>query len=244
MAVKPYHTERTKKEEVREMFDRIAPRYDLLNHVLSLDIDKLWRRRVVAEVARSAPREVLDVATGTGDLALGMARRMPECRITGVDLSERMLAEARRKAAARKLDDRTTFEQGDAEHLAAADGAFDAVTVAFGVRNFGDLDAGLRELARVTRPGGRAVILEFSQPRNRVIRALYGFYAGHILPRIGGAVSRDRQAYDYLPASVQAFPAPEAFCSRMLHAGFAEVRVRSLSCGIAHIYIGYNFPPK
>lgn len=244
MTVKPYHTERTKKEEVREMFDRIAPRYDLLNHVLSLEIDKLWRRRVVAEVARTAPREVLDVATGTGDLALGMARRMPECRITGVDLSERMLAEARRKAAARKLDDRTTFEQGDAEHLAAADGAFDAVTVAFGVRNFGDLDAGLRELARVTRPGGRAVILEFSQPRNRVIRAFYGFYAGHILPRIGGAVSRDRQAYDYLPASVRVFPAPEEFCTRMLQAGFAEVRVRSLSCEIAHIYIGYNFTPK
>lgn len=237
MTVKPYHTGRTKKEEVREMFDRIAPRYDLLNHLLSLDVDRLWRRRVVAEVARCAPQKVLDVATGTGDLALGLARRMPECRVWGLDLSERMLAEARHKATARGLGGRVTFEWGDAEQLEAPDGAFDATTVAFGVRNFGDLDAGLRELARVTRPGGRAVILEFSQPRNRVFRALYGLYAGYILPRLGGAVSHDRQAYEYLPASVGAFPAPREFCARMRQAGFGEVRTRSLSFGIAHIYI-------
>ena len=176
------------------MFDNIAPRYDLLNHTLSFNIDRLWRRRVVREVAESRPERILDMATGTGDLAIELARRIPGAQVTGVDLSERMLAEARRKVAARGLAERVTLQQGDAEQLAAADASFDAATVAFGVRNFGDLHAGLCELARVLRPGGRIVILEFSQPRNRLFRALYEFYSFRILPLIGGAVSHDRQA--------------------------------------------------
>lgn len=236
--VKPYNTQKSKKEEVRTMFDRIAPRYDLLNHTLSLSIDRLWRRRVVAIVRRQRPQHVLDIATGTGDLAIALARGIEGVRVTGIDLSEQMLAVARCKVEKTGLADRIALQQGDAEHLTAASGGADAVTVAFGVRNFADLGAGLAELHRVLRPGGRVVILEFSRPRNRIFRALYEFYTYRILPRIGGAVSHDKQAYEYLPASVGEFPAPEAFLEAMTRAGFRECRARSLSLGIAQIYTG------
>lgn len=238
MSVKPYDTPCSKKEQVRTMFDRIAPHYDLLNHVLSFRIDRLWRRRVVEELAHCRPQRVLDLATGTGDLALETARRIPGVRVTGIDLSENMLAAARRKAAARGLQGRIEFRQGDAERLDLPDAAVDAATVAFGVRNFGDLDAGLRELARTIKPGGRVVILEFSRPRNRWIRAWYECYTFRVLPFVGGAVSRDRRAYAYLPASVSEFPAPEAFMAMMTQAGFGECRARSQSFGIAQIYVG------
>ena len=236
--MKPYDTDQTKKEEVREMFDRIAPRYDLLNHTLSMNVDRLWRRRVVREVRRAAPRRILDVATGTGDLAIEMARRIAGVQVLGVDLSEQMLAVARRKIEARGLDGRIVLDRGDAERLAVADASVDVATVAFGVRNFGDLGAGLRELARTIKPGGKVVILEFSRPRNRVFRALYEFYSYKILPRIGGLVSRDKRAYEYLPASVGEFPAPEEFMAMMARAGFRNCRARSQSFGIAQIYIG------
>ena len=236
--MKPYNTDQTKKEEVREMFDNIAPKYDLLNHTLSMSIDRVWRRRVVGEVRRAKPGRILDVATGTGDLAIAMARRIRDVQVMGVDLSEEMLAVARRKVEARGLDSRIVLERGDAEHLEVADASVDAATVAFGVRNFGDLAAGLRELARTIRPGGKVVILEFSRPRNRVFRALYEFYSYKILPRIGGLVSRDKRAYEYLPASVGEFPAPEEFMAMMARAGFRNCRARSQSFGIAQIYIG------
>ena len=237
--MKPYNnTDRTKKEEVREMFDNIAPKYDLLNHTLSMSIDRVWRRRVVNEVRRTKPRRILDVATGTGDLAIAMARRIRDVQVLGVDLSEQMLAVARRKIEARGLDGRIVLDRGDAERLAVADASVDVATVAFGVRNFGDLGAGLRELARTIKPGGKVVILEFSRPRNRVFRALYEFYSYKILPRIGGLVSRDKRAYEYLPASVGEFPAPEEFMAMMARAGFRNCRARSQSFGIAQIYIG------
>ena len=194
------------------MFDNIAPKYDLLNHTLSMSIDRVWRRRVVGEVRRAKPGRILDVATGTGDLAIAMARRIRDVQVLGVDLSEQMLA--------------------------VADASVDVATVAFGVRNFGDLGAGLRELARTIKPGGKVVILEFSRPRNRVFRALYEFYSYKILPRIGGLVSRDKRAYEYLPASVGEFPAPEEFMAMMARAGFRNCRARSQSFGIAQIYIG------
>ncbi len=236
--MKPYNTDQTKKEEVREMFDRIAPRYDLLNHTLSMNIDRIWRRHVVREVRRAAPRRILDVATGTGDLAIEMARRIDGVQVLAVDLSEQMLSVARRKVEARGLDGRIVLDRGDAEHLTAGDASVDVATVAFGVRNFGDLEAGLRELFRVVRPGGRVVILEFSTPRNRIFRSLYEFYSYRILPRIGGMVSHDRQAYAYLPASVGEFPAPDRFLAMMEAAGFRRCRARSQSFGIAQIYIG------
>lgn len=236
--MKPYNTDQTKKEEVREMFDNIAPKYDLLNHTLSMSIDRVWRRRVVGEVRRAKPGRILDVATGTGDLAIAMARRIRDVQVLGADLSEQMLAVARRKIEARGLDGRIVLDRGDAERLAVADASVDVATVAFGVRNFGDLGAGLRELARTIKPGGKVVILEFSRPRNRVFRALYEFYSYKILPRIGGLVSRDKRAYEYLPASVGEFPAPEEFMAMMARAGFRNCRARSQSFGIAQIYIG------
>lgn len=236
--MKPYNTDQTKKEEVREMFDNIAPKYDLLNHTLSMSIDRVWRRRVVGEVRRAKPGRILDVATGTGDLAIAMARRIRDVQVLGVDLSEQMLAVARRKIEARGLDGRIVLDRGDAERLTVADASVDVATVAFGVRNFGDLGAGLRELARTIKPGGKVVILEFSRPRNRVFRALYEFYSYKILPRIGGLVSRDKRAYEYLPASVGEFPAPEEFMAMMARAGFRNCRARSQSFGIAQIYIG------
>ena len=220
------------------MFDNIAPKYDLLNHTLSMSIDRVWRRRVVGEVRRAKPGRILDVATGTGDRAIAMARRIPDVQVLGVDLSEQMLAVARRKIEARGLDGRIVLDRGDAERLAVADASVDVATVAFGVRNFGDLGAGLRELARTIKPGGKVVILEFSRPRNRVFRALYEFYSYKILPRIGGLVSRDKRAYEYLPASVGEFPAPEEFMAMMARAGFRNCRARSQSFGIAQIYIG------
>ena len=220
------------------MFDNIAPKYDLLNHTLSMSIDRVWRRRVVGEVRRAKPGRILDVATGTGDLAIAMARRIRDVQVLGVDLSEQMLAVARRKIEARGLDGRIVLDRGDAERLAVADASVDVATVAFGVRNFGDLGAGLRELARAIKPGGKVVILEFSRPRNRVFRALYEFYSYKILPRIGGLVSRDKRAYEYLPASVGEFPAPEEFMAMMARAGFRNCRARSQSFGIAQIYIG------
>ena len=236
--IKPYGNDGKKSEQVEEMFDNIAPKYDLLNHTLSMSIDRVWRRRVVGEVRRAKPGRILDVATGTGDLAIAMARRIRDVQVLGVDLSEQMLAVARRKIEARGLDGRIVLDRGDAERLAVADASVDVATVAFGVRNFGDLGAGLRELARTIKPGGKVVILEFSRPRNRVFRALYEFYSYKILPRIGGLVSRDKRAYEYLPASVGEFPAPEEFMAMMARAGFRNCRARSQSFGIAQIYIG------
>ena len=236
--MKPYNTEQTKKEEVREMFDRIAPTYDMLNHTLSLNIDRLWRRRVVRLVRRFAPRRILDVATGTGDLAIAMARRIRGTQVLGVDLSEGMLDIARRKVAEAGLDGRVVLDTGDAERLFVSDSAVDVATVAFGVRNFGDLDAGLRYIARTLREGGRIVILEFSTPRNPLARAFYGFWNRRVLPRVGGMVSRDRKAYEYLPESIGEFPAPERFLEMMSRAGFRNCKARSQSFGIAHIYVG------
>ena len=236
LIMKPYDTELSKKEEVRAMFDNIAPAYDRLNHTLSLSVDRIWRRRVVRIVGRLHPRRVLDMATGTGDLAVMMARSIPEAHIKGVDLSEGMLDVARRKVAARGLEERVTLEAGDAETAVAAAGSVDVVTVAFGVRNFGDLGRGLAELSRALRPGGRIVILEFSTPTMPVFGRLYDWYSHRVLPRIGGWLSHDRQAYDYLPRSVDEFPQPEEFLTILAAAGFRDCRARSQSFGIAQIY--------
>ncbi len=237
--MKPYNSSRkSKKEEVAEMFDNIAPTYDRLNHLFSLSIDKLWRRRVVRIVRRMKPSRVLDLATGTGDLAIAMAKRMGDARIMGVDLSENMLAVAAGKVRRQGLDDHIVLYQGDAEHLTVGDGVVDAVTVAFGVRNFGNLEAGLAEMARALRSGGTAVILEFSMPRNALVRRLYGLYSNHVMSPVGGMVSHDREAYDYLPASIAEFPDPERFLGMMREAGFVDCRRRSQSLGIAQIYTG------
>lgn len=235
--MKPYNsTDKSKKEEVREMFDNIAPTYDRLNHLFSLSIDKIWRRRVVRIVRRLKPQLILDLATGTGDLAINMARRIPTAHVMGVDLSEKMLAVATEKVRRKGLDKQISLYQGDAENLEVGDDKVDVVTVAFGVRNFGDIEKGLSEIWRSLRSGGHLVVLEFSMPKNRLIRWVYSQYAHRLLPRIGGMISKDKQAYTYLPDSVEEFPTPERFSDMLRAVGFSRVKARSQSFGIAYIY--------
>ena len=236
--MKPYNSQKTKKEEVQQMFDNIAPTYDKLNHILSLSIDKMWRRRVVRKVRRMKPEKIMDLATGTGDLAIKMAKAMPKAKIMGVDLSEKMLAVAAEKVRRKGLDDHIALYQGDAEQLDVADGVLDVVTVAFGVRNFGNLEQGLSEIMRSLRSGGHIVVLEFSTPRNWLVRKCYQFYSNHVMKPVGGIVSKDRKAYDYLPDSIVEFPDRERFLEIMHRTGFVECRRRSQSFGIAQIYIG------
>ncbi|MBQ8205692.1 MAG: bifunctional demethylmenaquinone methyltransferase/2-methoxy-6-polyprenyl-1,4-benzoquinol methylase UbiE [Alistipes sp.] len=235
--MKPYNEEQSKKEQVEEMFDNIAPNYDRLNHILSLNIDRIWRRRVMRIVRRSKARRIMDLATGTGDLAIAMAKRVDRTQILGVDLSEEMLAVARAKIQKQGLEERIMLEKGDAENLTmVADGSLDAVTVAFGVRNFENMERGLSEIYRTLRAGGKLVVLEFSMPKNRLIRWIYSQYAHRLLPRIGAVISKDKRAYTYLPDSVEEFPAPERFAEIVRSVGFSSVRLRSQSFGIAYIY--------
>lgn len=236
--MKPYNSQKTKKEEVQQMFDNIAPTYDKLNHILSLSIDKMWRRRVVRKVRRMKPEKIMDLATGTGDLAIKMAKAMPKAKIMGVDLSEKMLAVAAEKVRRKGLDDHIALYQGDAENLDVTDGVLDVVTVAFGVRNFGNLEQGLSEIMRSLRSGGHIVVLEFSTPRNWFVRKCYQFYSNHVMKPVGGMVSKDRKAYDYLPDSIVEFPDRERFLEIMHRTGFVECRRFSQSFGIAQIYIG------
>ena len=235
--MKPYNSNKSKKEEVQRMFDNIAPTYDRLNHLLSLSIDKAWRRRVMRKVRRMKPQRILDLATGTGDLAIKMAKRMPNAKIMGVDLSENMLAVAAEKVSRKGLDDHIALYQGDAENLDLDSGVMDVVTVAFGVRNFGNIEQGLREIWRVLASGGHLVILEFSTPRNFLVRKAYQFYSDHVMKPVGGLVSHDRKAYDYLPDSIVEFPGPEEFLEILRKVGFEQCRRRSQSFGIAQIYI-------
>ncbi len=235
--MKPYNKENTTKgEEVREMFDNIAPAYDNLNHTLSFHIDKLWRRRVVRYVKRQSPTNILDMATGTGDLAIAMARAIPQAHVTGVDLSKGMLEVAQQKIEQLALSERISLEQGAAETLRVESGTMDVVTAAFGVRNFENLELGLSEMARTLRSGGHLVVLEFSTPTNWLFAPLYKFYSRHILPRIGALLSKDRSAYEYLPSSVEEFLTPKEFVALMQKLGLENCSARSLSCGIAQIY--------
>ena len=223
------------KAAIRTMFDRIAPRYDLLNRVLSAGIDVRWRRRCIDETG--AAKRVLDVCSGTGDLLIEFLRRHPAHHGLGVDLSIGMLTRGADKLRRHGLADRGQMTGGDAERLPVRSGSMDAVTVAFGIRNVGEPLAALREMHRVLRPGGRALILEFSMPEG-TLGAAYRMYFTHVLPRIGGWVSGDAGAYAYLPASVARFARPEGFGALMRDAGFDRVAWHALTGGIAHLYIG------
>ena len=235
--MKPYNQEQTKKEQVEQMFDNIAPTYDKLNHILSFNIDRIWRRRVMRIVRRSHAQKIMDVATGTGDLAIAMAKRVEGTHILGIDLSEEMLQVARTKIEKLGLSDRIEVHKGDAENLDIVESdSIDAATVAFGVRNFENLEGGLSEIYRTLKPGGKFVVLEFSIPRNRFIRWVYAQYSHRLLPRIGAMLSKDRQAYDYLPDSVEEFPSPERFAEILRGVGFKDIKLRSQSFGIAYIY--------
>lgn len=238
MTVVPYKEEKSsKKAQVAKMFDNISHRYDFLNHFLSLGIDKGWRKKAVKLLEPLKPRNILDVATGTGDFALQSLQLNPE-KIIGVDISEGMLDVGRKKIRERKLDHRVELRSGDSENLPFEENKFDAVTVGFGVRNFENLERGLQEIFRVLKPGGMAVILEFSRPRTFPFRQVYSFYFKFILPKIGRIVSSDKAAYTYLPESVEAFPDGDDFINILQQVGFKNTKCRSLTFGISSIYIG------
>lgn len=232
--VTPYNTEAGKKKEVEDMFDNIAPKYDLLNHVLSMKIDVLWRNTLVKWLNADQPKEVLDVATGTGDLAIAV-QKGTGAKIVGLDLSQQMLNVGIEKIKKIKLNDQIEMIKGDAENLPFESNNFDAVTVAFGVRNFENLDKGLEELKRVVKEDKSVYILEFSKVEG-VLAPFYMFYFKNILPQIGKLVSKDTRAYTYLPDSVNAFPFGEKMKTILLNVGFKKVEYKKLSLGIATIY--------
>ena len=235
---RPLHEEHAaKREYVRLMFDGIATHYDFLNHFLSSGFDILWRKRAIRLLRDYHPKLILDVATGTGDLAVEAARSLGT-QVVGVDISERMLDLGREKVSQKGLDRLVSLKRGYAEHLDEADNIYDAVTVAFGVRNFSDVNKGLGEMFRVLRGGGVAMILEFSKPRVFPFRQIYGMYFERVLPFLGGMVSRSRESYDYLPRSVREFPDDTAFLDILHSAGFVETRQTRLTLGIATIYLG------
>ena len=225
-----------KARAVRQMFGEIAPRYDLLNRLLSGGVDQRWRRLAVRLATEKAPRRILDVATGTGDVALLLKRARPEAEVVGADFTPQMLELARAKAERAATDVR--FVEADALALPFADASFDAITVAFGFRNFADYGRGLAEFQRVLAPGGRAVILEFPPPPKGFLGRAYRFYFWRLLPWIGGVISGKPEAYRYLPSSVERFPEPERLAEMMRAAGFAEVRWRRLTGGIAAVHVG------
>lgn len=236
--VTPYQDSTSgKKEQVAQMFDNIAGRYDFLNHFLSLGIDILWRRKAIRKLKAIAPKQILDIATGTGDFAVEAARLKPD-RIVGVDISKEMLEVGRKKMTRKGLSSLIEMRSGDSENLEFQDNSFDAITVAFGVRNFENLDKGLAEMYRVLRPGGQAAIIEFSRPKRFPVKQLYSFYFLRILPTIGRLFSKDHRAYSYLPESVQAFPDGDAFLERMQQVGFSQLWGDPLSFGIATLYTG------
>jgi len=227
----------SKRERVEDMFDRLAPKYDLLNKVLSVGIDKGWRKQMVAELKSLQPKTMLDIATGTADVAIACMKLQPD-HITGVDISALMLAEGQKKIEGLGIAQQITLQQADSENLPFADNSFDAITVAFGVRNFQHLDKGLSEMLRVLKPNGKVVILEFSQPEKFPIKQFYNFYSKYILPTIGQLVSKERAAYEYLPESVAAFPYGQEFVKIMNHNNFVNTKCVPLTFGIASIYVG------
>jgi len=236
MMVVPYKDEKSgKKEQVARMFDNISGRYDFLNHFLSLGIDIRWRKKAIRQLEALKPKKILDVATGTGDFAMQALALQPK-KVIGVDISEGMLAVGRKKIAARGLDGLIELQLGDSEKLPFAENMFDAVIVAFGVRNFEFLEKGLAEMHRVMRPGGKVVILEFSQPRSVPFKQLYNFYFTFVLPKVGRWVSHDNAAYTYLPESVKAFPDGQQFLNILSSVGYKNAACQPLAFGISSLY--------
>lgn len=234
--VKPYEDRPgSKKEQVTEMFNRIAGTYDVLNRVLSLGIDKGWRKTLVKRLSKSSPMAILDIATGTGDLAIAIGKKNPTASITGLDIAKDMLEVGQKKIADKNMSHQIKLEVGDGEALPYSNQSFDAVTVAFGVRNFEDLDKGLQEIHRVLKPGGQVWILEFSQPSGW-FRPIFLLYFKYLLPLVGRLTSKDPKAYQYLFESVQVFPEGKAFNSRLDAAGFKATNWQPLTFGTCSIY--------
>ena len=237
--VKPYKdTDTGKKQQVADMFDNISGTYDFLNHFLSLGIDIIWRKKAIRALKASQPQYLLDVATGTGDFALEAIKLLKPVKIVGVDISQGMLDVAKEKITKKRLDTQFEVQLADSERLPFAHNTFDAVTVAFGVRNFENLEKGLSDMYRVLKPGGKAVILEFSTPTKFPVKQFYNFYSTKILPLIGKVFSKDNRAYTYLPESVAQFPDGKRFTDILHQVGFSETECRPQSFGICTIYIG------
>ncbi len=235
--VKPYKEKQArKKQQVKEMFDNISPKYDLLNRLLSIGIDQAWRRKMIKLMQPHQPQIILDIATGTGDLAILEARKLNPEKIVGFDLSEGMLEVARKKIVQKKLDSVIELVQGDAENMPFNNHTFDAVTVAFGVRNFENLEKGLGEIHRVLKNNGIMLILEFSHPEKAPFKQLYGFYSKNILPFVGKIISGDPAAYTYLPESIAAFPYGEQMKNILSQTGFKNIKIYPLTFGISTVY--------
>jgi demethylmenaquinone methyltransferase/2-methoxy-6-polyprenyl-1,4-benzoquinol methylase len=235
--ITPYNSQSAKKDQVEEMFDNIAPRYDFLNHLLSMGIDITWRKKAIRIIGKKNPKSILDVATGTGDFALE-ARTLHPDRIEGLDISEEMLNVGRKKISAKKLDSLIEMVKADSEALPFKDKTFDAITVGFGVRNFAHLEVGLSEMLRVLNPGGQIVIIEISQPTSFPIKQLYNIYFKHVLPTVGKMVSKDARAYTYLPESVTHFAQGQEFADILTKVGYTEVSFTPLTFGAATMYVG------
>lgn len=236
MAVLPdKKSEQSKKGQVEEMFNNISPRYDLLNHLLSANIDKLWRKKTIKKLRSFQPKNILDVATGTGDFAVA-ASKIQNTKITGIDISEGMLNVGRKKIKRKGLSERIELLQADSEDLPFEDNQFDAAIVGFGVRNFENLTKGLAEIYRVLKPGSTFFVLEFSKPRRTPFKQIYTFYFTQILPLIGSIVSKDSNAYTYLPESVNEFPDGENFLTILADVGFVNNNCYPQTFGIASIY--------
>jgi demethylmenaquinone methyltransferase / 2-methoxy-6-polyprenyl-1,4-benzoquinol methylase len=236
--IKPYNDQKnSKKEQVAAMFNNIAKRYDFLNHFLSLGIDNIWRKKTIDKLKDISPEYILDVATGTADLAIEAFRLNPR-KIIGIDISLQMLKIGELKIRNKKLECVIDLQKGDSENIAFPDNTFDAVTVAFGVRNFENIDKGLSEIYRVTKPNGRLVVLEFSKPDKFPVKQVYSFYFKRLLPFIGKIISKDKSAYTYLPESVMLFPEKLDFLNKLEIIGFRQCSYQSLSFGIACIYVG------
>lgn len=231
-------SEKTKKQQVAEMFNKIAFRYDFMNRFLSVGIDQYWRRRAIKELKPLKPQYLLDVATGTGDLAILTAKLISPRKIIGIDISEGMLELGRKKVEKEMLKEIIELQQGDSEAINFPDNTFDAITVAFGIRNFEDLDKGLTEMKRVLKPGGKLVILEFSKPRQRIFSGFYNIYMKVFAPGVASWVSKNKEAYSYLHSSVKAFPEGETFLHILQNQGFTATTIKRLSLGICTIYCG------
>ena len=240
--VKPYEADGSKKQQVSKMFDNIARHYDFLNHFLSLGIDKIWRRKMIAELVEVQPKRILDVATGTADVAINTIKQLKikDLKIVGVDISNEMLNVGRKKLVTEGVNDVIELQLADSENLPFEGNKFDAVTVAYGVRNFENLERGLAEMHRVLNANGKIVVLEFSRPRLFPFRQLFNFYFKNILPTIGKLTSKDARAYSYLYESVQAFPDGNDFLTVLNKVGFKNTSCTSLTLGICSLYVGYK----
>lgn len=239
MAIKPYNEEDAQVEQIRKMFNNIAHKYDLLNQLISFGSCNKWRKKLIKILGTFSPKKILDIATGTGDLAIDIVKNIPTVEsVVGVDISEEMMHIAKHKVIKKKMENKITFQKGDASNLGFDDETFDAVTISFGIRNFSELEKSMQEAYRVLKHGGVFIFIELTEPTNKIIRPLYKTYTKYIMPYIGKVISGDSQAYKYLPESIKQFPAREQLVEKIDKVGFENTFYRSLPMGTSTIYFG------